>query len=537
MATPSRRQFLQTSAGGMLLALAPGGAPAQSPDLVENPYAGVDWDTWQTLDSMSHQHQGQTDTSRAMFYAMGYRHLAFSNYYPSCPTPLSESFASAHPDALGCPNAEHHSFTDSGLHANGLGSLTVTGDGKYVPGSKLASSPLTATFQGLSVRGTDRPWEAIYRIDVGLASLPGQDGGRGKLTIEGGVEASPKDYQPVGDGLVRERERTGSGSVVFRALRPDVTITLTFDPKATKVTQFRLMQGSYRPWRDVFRSLLDGDLLDGAMMGGLQFPDGGGITLNHPTSTIDAYLPQLDHDPRVLGIEIWNHNTTGFGSTNGLSDDGPGPQRHFYDLWDAILSTGRRCLGFCVKDHWGCGRGRNVLLVPPAAGKSRLEREHEALVAYRQGAFCGTIGACNLDASGALVNPFDQTGFRLRRLEVAGRTVTAEVGGQDVERRPQVQFRFVTDQGVEKVVDGPAGEFATPAGRKYVRVEAFAYPKTQRGEALTPATVREMDVWALSQVHDRALDPSVFSRGGDRPGTMPMGTADLLFCQPIRWRD
>ena len=528
MADPTRRQFLQTSAGGLLIPLVGGYAGAQETDLVENPYADVDWETWQTVDSMSHQHQGQTDASRDMFYGMGYRHLAFSNYYPSGPTPLPVAWVAAHPDALGCPNAEHHAFSDSGMHANGIGSLTVTGDGRYVAREQWSESPLIATFEGLTGRDA-RPWESIYRLDVGLS------GGAGKLTIDGGEEADTRTYETV--GVVKDRERTGSGSVAIRALGPTMTITMTFDPQTTKVTQFRLMQGTYRPWRDAFAALLDGEVIDGQQVGGLEYPGGGGITLNHPTSNIDAYLPQLDHDTRVLGIEIWNHLTTGFGSTKGFYDDGPGPHKHFYELWDAILATGRRCLGFCVKDHWGCGRGRNVLLVPPAEERSRAAREHEAQVAYRRGAFWGSIGSLQLDETGALVAPFDQTGFRFRLIDVSGRVVTVETGGQDTERRPKVQLRFVTDQGVEQFVEGPDGEFKVPAGRKYVRVEAFAYPATQQGQPLTASVVRDMDVWAISRIHDRALDPSVFSRGGDKPGPMPMGTVDMLFAQPIRWRD
>lgn len=96
----------------------------------------------------------------------------------------------------------------------------------------------------------------------------------------------------------------------------------------------------------------------------LHYPDGGGMTLNHPTGKLADYLPMLDFDPRVLGIEVWNQLTSGFGSSRGFYDDTPGPHLHFYELWDQILRTGRRCWGFFVKDHNTLGRGRNVLLVP-----------------------------------------------------------------------------------------------------------------------------------------------------------------------------
>jgi len=54
-------------------------------------------------------------------------------------------------------------------------------------------------------------------------------------------------------------------------------------------------------------------------------------------------------------------------------------------VWDAVLSTGRQCFGFCVQDHlhnqW---KGRSILLVD--------ERTPEAcLRAYREGRFYGAV--------------------------------------------------------------------------------------------------------------------------------------------------
>ncbi|HCN78573.1 MAG TPA: hypothetical protein DIT13_15435 [Verrucomicrobiales bacterium] len=79
--------------------------------------------------------------------------------------------------------------------------------------------------------------------------------------------------------------------------------------------QYRLMQGTNRPWRDVFREAFEK----------LQHPDGGGMTLNHPTGKLADYLPMLDFDPRVLGIEVWSQLTSGFGSSRGFYDHSAGP--------------------------------------------------------------------------------------------------------------------------------------------------------------------------------------------------------------------
>ena len=115
-----------------------------------NPYADVDWDNCDWLHSMSHQHQGQTDTSRDVFLGMGYRHFAFSNYYPSAPTyPLPEDYRAKHPEVIGAPNAEHHSFTDTGLHCNATRQPAGNRLRQGAVGAKeRAAAPLVQHFDG-----------------------------------------------------------------------------------------------------------------------------------------------------------------------------------------------------------------------------------------------------------------------------------------------------------------------------------------------------------------------------------------------------
>lgn len=117
--------------------------------------------------------------------------------------------------------------------------------------------------------------------------------------------------------------------------------------------------GSGEFWQTAFMRMFDG----------LIVPDGGGVTINHPTWTNlgrEFILEMLDFDPRVLGIEVLEHC------------------RNSENYWDWVLSTGRQCYGFFVPD-WGIKEevfGVNVLLVP--------ERTVEAcLRAYRRGEFYG----------------------------------------------------------------------------------------------------------------------------------------------------
>jgi hypothetical protein len=123
--------------------------------------------------------------------------------------------------------------------------------------------------------------------------------------------------------------------------------------------------GSGEPWRQAVDRMLDA----------LIVPDGGGVTVNHPTWSRmkDADLfAMLDHDPRVLGIEVYNYS-------GGDKKHYPWSDYWSENYWDRTLATGRQCFGFSVPD-WAPERGVNILVVP--------EKTVEAcLRAYRRGDF------------------------------------------------------------------------------------------------------------------------------------------------------
>ena len=503
---------------------------------LEDPYAGIDWEQCEFVHSMSHQHQGQTEASLDGFREMGYRHLAFSNYYPSAPTfPLPASYLEKHPDLIGAPNAEQHSFPDAPLHFNSLGSLLATGYGASVGGARLKNSPIIHRFENLNIFDPARPWEGVYRLDLRLAAT--DPAPPASLTVTGATECAFRD-QFADLGPVRDRLFTPGNHVIhLRATAPTLEVALTFDPARQEITQFRLMQGANRPWRDVFRAALDS----------LLHADGGGITLNHPTGKVEDYTAMLDYDPRVLGIEVWNQLTSGFGSNRGFYDSSTGPHLHFYRLWDDILRTGRRCWGFFVKDHNTFGRGRNILVTPPLAPLSPAEREAAALRAYRRGSFFGSVAAIAANDAGETVAPFDRSDFRFSRLTVKkdpdGRpaALLAAVAGNDAVKRPRLQIRFITDQGIAAVVDGPEAEFPLPRDARgrlvpaFVRVEAIAYPDTHLlGQPLTPEAVGTMNVHEISRLHDRMAvrGPRFFGTPAELRAPIPI--ADMIFSQPFR---
>lgn len=517
---------------------------------LDNPYAEVDWGTWECLHSMSHQHQGQTQASLEVFYEMGYRHFAFSNYYPSAPTyPLPADYLAKRHDVIAAPNAEHHSFPDAGLHFNAVGSLLATGYGSTVGAEERATAPLVHRFDGLHVFTEERPWLGVYRLDVRLAATEttGRANPAARLTVVGAHECGFREGFADKGPLTDRPLPPGNHTIHLRTTAPTLEARLVYDQAALNVTQFRLMQGANRPWRDVFRAALDGETVDGRRSGGLLHPDGGGITLNHPTGKLDDYLKMLDFDARVLGIEVWNQLTSGFGSNRGFYDLSDGPHVHFYQLWDDILRTGRRCWGFFVKDHNTYGRGRNVLIVPDLAGLPLAEREAAALRAYRKGTFFGSIASLATTEAGEVVAPYDRSDFRFSRIAVRraanGQPTAIEVAvsGNDPRTRPNIQIRFITDQGIAGVADAAQAEFPLQrdaAGRlaaPFVRVEAFAYPPThRRGEPLTPEKLRGMNVHDISLLHDRKILRGPAFAGSNPEFRAPIPVVDMIFSQPLR---
>lgn len=515
----------------------------------ESPYEEVDWNNCDAIHSMSHQHQGTTDSSRHLFVEMGYRHFAFSNYYPSAPTMLPDEFREKNPEITWAPNAEQHSFLDSGLHFNSLGSKLHSGYGKYLSSAQRNSAPIEYEFEGISVFDEERPWEGVYRLDLTLTKSGELDSDEavGVLTVSGANGSARSDDFPDEGPVVKRAISVGKQTIYLRAHSDVIGISLDYDSQQFAVTQCRLMQGTNRPWRDVFRAALDGEKRVGEMSGGLLYPEGGGITLNHPTGKIDGYLEMLDFDHRVLGIEVWNQLTSGFGSNRGFYDSKTKAPAYFYELWDEILATGRRCWGFFVKDHNTYGRGRNVLVVPPIAGLPTAEREATLLRAYRNGSFFGSVAAIASNEEGKVIPPYDKSDFRFQRIQLRrdreGRTasVEVEVTGNDLTLRPNVQIRFITEKGVAAIIDATEGEFVLSSDNadsplpKFIRIEAFAYPDThENGQPLEAETISKLDVAAISQIHDRYAKRGANFFGNPAELRTPIPIVDQIFSQPIR---
>jgi hypothetical protein len=167
------------------------------------------------------------------------------------------------------------------------------------------------------------------------------------------------------------------------------------------------------------------------------------------------------------------------------------------------------------------------------------EREAAALRAYRQGTFFGSVAALAASEAGEVISPYDRSDFRFSRIEIHNDSLHVAVAGNDV-KRPNVQIRFITDQGVASIVDAAQAKFSLTRGATgrlesaFVRVEAFAYPKThQQGEPLTADMLRAMSVYDISLLHDqKALRGPAFATT-DPALRSPIPIVDMIFSQPL----
>ena len=206
-------------------------------------------------------------------------------------------------------------------------------------------------------------------------------------------------------------------------------------------------------WQEGFKGMLQG----------LDYPDGGGITINHPTSLTrfsdDQVFEMLDFDERVLGIEIYNDTQVhqaklaaiAGGEAAVVTASGMEEIGFSLNTWDRILSTGRRCWGFCVPDHkvekGGNWIGRSVLLVSEFT-------EHNCLKAYRQGQFYGCL---------------KDSGLTIRDFTVTDSSIS-------VSTNSTARIKFITGAGVASTVTGNSATYelgrdnSTPEVT-YVRVE------------------------------------------------------------------
>ena len=290
-----------------------------------HPYSGIDWSKAVQINTTSHMHE-----TNALLDVVRKRNLGFltiSNYYPSAP--LSYPLAKAvYPQ--GVPVSTHPVMVNGKMRKGPFDWNKIVREwADEIPEKDRQQwPPYPFKTVGKSY--------STEKIPKGLLEAPNAE----------------HHYFKLKDGKTADRLHLCAPGSAYASG--------TFDAHNRKRTVTHgYCSGSGEFW---------GTAID-RMIEGLVCPDGGGVTINHPTwSRLDRglLLELLDWDPRVLGIEVLEagHNSENY--------------------WDWALSTGRQCYGLFVPDWSVSGEkfGVNVLVVP--------ERTPEAcLRAYRNGNFYG----------------------------------------------------------------------------------------------------------------------------------------------------
>ena len=290
------------------------------------PYAGIDWAKCRQVTTTSHVHC-RDQRALDVLLRHGFGLMTLSNYWPSAPTVPGKTFTKNH--------WRFHS--DWPIRVNGVLTKGPFDWNKIIEPWKDEIDP--------AVRG-EFPFDPA-KDELMFPNWP-----------EGMLEAPNAEHH----GFM-----TDEGVAIWDVHMNGLGSTYTdgiFDAR----NRFKTMSHGYQGGSgEKWRTAVD------RMIAGLVYPDGGGVTVNHPTWTNldrELFLKMLDHDPRVLGCEALNAGT----------NDEP--------FWDWVLATGRQCFGFFVPDHRIDNRdfGANILVV------SELT-VHECLKAYRQGNFYGSLHA------------------------------------------------------------------------------------------------------------------------------------------------
>ena len=345
-----------------------------------NPYADLDWGSVQRVASASHMHiDTQADLDNG--YKHGVRHFPISDYYPSAPRRAD---------------------------------------------TRLSDFTLR---QSWPVRVGDRLWQPpVNWNDIVTWRDEVAEPDRNRLPF---TETEPM-FSGVPDDVILSSNAehhgfTNTGSHIccpgssFASGNVDVRNRLGFQTHGVHC-------GFDGTWQEAFTGMIDA----------LDYQDAGGITINHPTwfsaLTDESVYEMLDFDRRVLGIEIYNDYSATkrwFDRPGYVAPAGETEQGFSLGMWDRVLSSGRRCWGFCVPDHGvrraGDWQGRCILLAPALT-------EVDCLRCYRSGAFYG----CLLD-NGLTVTDFSVSDDAIslgvsRSAEIALITAQGRIASQVGER-------------------------------------------------------------------------------------------------------
>jgi hypothetical protein len=363
------------------------------------PYAGVDWLHSQQIHTTSHSHiTNQANLERA--YVDGLRFFTLSNYYPSAPWwPMAA--------------VRKNQFWVEHTHP-------VVVDGTLTPGP----------FDWNTIIGDSETGWAGGLPEEQRSQFPFVMGKKPFTNIPDDILEAPNAEH---HSFTNSRAHACAPGSAFQSG--------TFDVRNKfETVDHGYAMGVGQTWQEGFDR----------MFAKLIVPDGGGVTINHPIWSKlpeDIVFEMLDHDPRVLGMEIFNYTCI--------------LQREWEDcrrneaLWDTVLASGRQCFGFFVPDHRISAKaefwlGRNVLLVDAFTVE-------DCLRAYRQGQFYGALKG---------------SGLKFTRIQADEESVNVKTNGA-------TRIEFITENGIAETVLAPVGSYTLPAKPDgspdvaFVRVKAY----------------------------------------------------------------
>ncbi|MDO4627851.1 MAG: hypothetical protein Q4C70_01575 [Planctomycetia bacterium] len=367
------------------------------------PYRDIQWETAYQVHTTTHGHATR-QRELQKYLDRGFKFLTLSNYYPSAPY---------------CP-AVKMTYNYYKLHHTH----------PVMRAGKLTQGPF-------NWNEIVAPW--IEQVDEKFRrSFPFKEGGPAFEPLpEGVLEAPNAEHHSFTDAGVHI---CAPGSAYASG---------TFDAHNDYKT---MSNGKYNfgtglPWREAFRKMFDG----------LIFPDGGGLTINHPVWSRlkkDLMMEMLEYDPRVLGIEVFNQSS-------GSSERYPWSDSYSEEHWDYALSHGCQCFGFFVPD-WGYTEGVNVLLVPEMT-------VHECLRAYRLGNWYGAI-------KGRGILNFKSIHFKDSGNETDGEKMTGGVLSAETDKT--AKFQIISALGVVHETVSEKLSFTVEkedyARHVFLRIRAFA---------------------------------------------------------------
>lgn len=339
-----------------------------------NPYKGLDWSSCHHVMTTTHGHCNNQKMLNA-YLKLGYKFLTISNYYPSAPYYPAK-------DMTWNYYRVHHNHP---VMVNGKRTEGPFDWNKIIAEWKDELPPELQ--KALPLKESDYK---LFKVPEGILEAPNAEH----------------------HSFLNEYGRsTGS----LHVCAPGSSYASgTFDAHDKfKTLSHGYHYGSNEYWRTAFDRMIAG-LID---------PEGGGITINHPRWSKmkrEFLLELLDHDPRVLGMEVMEMG------------------RNAESYWDWVLATGRQCFGVFVPD-WAIGTkienlGANILVVPEM-------NVHECLKAYRQGNFYGSLRSRNE--------------LKFTNISFDGKTLRASTD------KP-ARFEVVTALGVVQEVTGTEMEWESP---------------------------------------------------------------------------